>query len=298
VRLDGRAQLAALCAIAFGPSTILWALQPLKDTLFLFLIAAMAGACARWQERRSVWSAAAMLAIIYAIAGIRWYFAVILCAALVVFAFLLTFRARRRVWTLLATAALLLLLGGAIRFAARQDLPADLAAMPDLLPSARRGFETTLPGATTIRPGAAVPDGSPVVSHLVAGGTAMFLPRAAGRTLGLVSVGGGRGLWLFAEADTIVFDAVLLFAVVYCVRALRRREARPTPLFAMFAIVFVITALPMIYAVNNFGTLFRLRQMPYIVAALLPLTLAPAPAPARRTPAPEPATPPARREEG
>jgi len=284
--------------VAFGPSTILWALQPLKDTLFLFLIAAMAGACARWQERRGVGSAAAMLAIIYAIAGIRWYFAMILCAALVLFAFLLTFRARSRTWAVLAAVALLLLLGGAIRFAARDDLPADARQIPALLANARSGFETTLPGATTIRPGSAVPDGSAVVAHLVAGGSAMFLPRAAGQTFGLFSVGGGRGLWLFAEADTIAFDAVLLFAVVYCARALRRGEARPTPLFVMFVIVFAITAGPMIYAVNNFGTLFRLRQMPYIVAALLPLTLAPAPAPARRTSEPEPATPPAPREEG
>jgi hypothetical protein len=31
----------------------------------------------------------------------------------------------------------------------------------------------------------------------------------------------------------------------------------------------------MMYTVSNFGTLFRLRQMVYLIAAILPLTLAP-----------------------
>jgi len=31
---------------------------------------------------------------------------------------------------------------------------------------------------------------------------------------------------------------------------------------------------PMIYTVTNFGTLFRLRQMLYVIAAILPVTLA------------------------
>ena len=39
-------------------------------------------------------------------------------------------------------------------------------------------------------------------------------------------------------------------------------------------LVFVMLAGPMIYAVTNFGTLFRLRQMLYVIAAILPVTLA------------------------
>jgi hypothetical protein len=42
----------------------------------------------------------------------------------------------------------------------------------------------------------------------------------------------------------------------------------------MFGIVLAATALPMAYTVTNFGTLFRLREMIYVLAAVLPLTLA------------------------
>ena len=41
----------------------------------------------------------------------------------------------------------------------------------------------------------------------------------------------------------------------------------------MLLLLFFLTAIPVIYVVNNFGTLFRLREMLYVMAALLPLTL-------------------------
>jgi hypothetical protein len=102
----------------------------------------------------------------------------------------------------------------------------------------------------------------------------MFLPRTLGQALGLIRIGGGRGFWFFVEIDTLVFDAVLLFAGIYCVRALRA-GARLTPLSVFLLLVLAMTAAPMVYAVSNFGTLFRLRQMVYLLTVLLPLTLAP-----------------------
>ena len=96
-----------------------------------------------------------------------------------------------------------------------------------------------------------------------------------GQPLGLVRIGGGRGLWVFAELDTIAFDAVLIFAIVYIVRGRRRI----TPLFVLVLLVFVASAGPMVYTVANFGTLFRLREMLYFLAAILPVTLAPDPRP-------------------
>jgi len=102
----------------------------------------------------------------------------------------------------------------------------------------------------------------------------MFLPRILGQALGLIRIGGGRGFWFFVEIDTLVFDAVMLFAAVYCARALRS-GARITPLFVFMVLVLAATAGPMVYAVSNFGTLFRLRQMVYLLTALLPLTLEP-----------------------
>ena len=102
----------------------------------------------------------------------------------------------------------------------------------------------------------------------------MFIPRFVAQAVGLVRIGGGRGFWLFAELDTLVLDAVALFAFVFCTRALRN-HARVTPLFVLLLLVFLMTAVPMMYTVSNFGTLFRLRQMVYLLAAILPLTLAP-----------------------
>ena len=101
----------------------------------------------------------------------------------------------------------------------------------------------------------------------------MFLPRLLAESLGIIRVGGGRGLWLFAEIDTIVFDLVLLYAIVYCTRSLSRGRARMTATFVACIVVLVMTAGPMLYTVNNFGTLFRLRLMVYYLAAILPVTL-------------------------
>lgn len=99
---------------------------------------------------------------------------------------------------------------------------------------------------------------------------ATFLPRFVAQSVGLMRVGGGRGLWLFVDFDTLVFDAVVIFAVIWLVRS----RGRLNGLAVMVLLVFVLTAGPMIYVVNNFGTLFRLRDMLYVLAALLPVTIA------------------------
>ena len=85
-------------------------------------------------------------------------------------------------------------------------------------------------------------------------------------------IGGGRGFWFFADFDTVIFSAVILFAIVLCVRALRN-GAQITPLFVLLVLVFLATAGPLIYTVTNFGTLFRLRTILYALAVLAPLTL-------------------------
>jgi len=122
-----------------------------------------------------------------------------------------------------------------------------------------------------------------LVSKIAAGAAAMFVPRAVGQALGLVRIGGGRGFWLFADLDTVIFDLVVFFGLALCVRGIVRRERRVTPLFVLVLLVFAGLTGPMIYTVTNFGTLFRLREMVYVLAAVLPLTLdlrTPAPAPA------------------
>jgi len=285
IRLRPRAPrnvtLIALAAVAFGPGTILWSLQPLKDTVFQLLIAAATAAFACWQEvwrgdvriARVIATAMAMLVLTFALAGIRWYFAVILWAASFVFFLLVAFSARRKAWALVAGAILFVLLAQTARFGGASDVPKPVLRILDARPavsettryvSRRRGKFEAQPGATTI-----VPAAPTVGSRMISGLAAAFVPRAIAQSLGLVRIGGGRSFWLFAELDTLAFDFALLFAIVHAAR----RRAHLTPLFVLLVIIFVTMGVPLCYTVNNFGTLIRLRQMLYFLAAMLPLTL-------------------------
>lgn len=358
LRLGGRdprtelPRLVALAAIAFGPGIILWSLQPLKDTVFLLLMTALIALCSRLQElwhgddpsrsKKLFLCAAAMLIVVYAMSGIRWYMAAFFWGSCAVILLVSSLRARRRTWAFVSGAILFVLLSQAVRLGGEDDVPRSVRRLLDPRPSAaeqlgprtvaryiaesRVGFENS-PGATTIAAGkalapvppkkspapprsvsappavpvqpnvvlvqprvvpieprvvikpapvvavAATPPPLTTTRKLVAGVAAMFMPRVLAQAFGLIRIGGGRGFWLFAELDTIVFDAVLLFAVVFCVRALRT-YARVTPLFILLVMLFLLTAVPMLYTVTNFGTLFRLREMVYLLGALIPLTVA------------------------
>jgi hypothetical protein len=285
-----------LAAVAFSPAAVLFSLQLLKDTLYFFLIVLMVAVFRRWQElwrrgaapRPLLACAAAMLGVVYALAGIRWYFAAIVWGSSAIFLALVTWTARRRGAALAANALLFVLLAQCVRFGGL-DMPPQLSRMLDpatafrsepaaatrFLGKARRGFESTS-GATNIAAGptvASTPVPQTLSTRLITGFSATFLPRFVAQSLGLIRIGGGRGFWGFAEVDTIVFGLVLLYVVIHCVRALRAGTARTTPLFFLLLFVFVITGGLMLYTVNNFGTLFRLRQMLYALAVVTPVTL-------------------------
>jgi hypothetical protein len=423
-------RMAALLAVSFAPGAVLWSLQPLKDSLFLFLIVAVVAAFSAWQERLQgrrlggIGAAVAVVVGLYALAGMRWYFAAIVWGVSALF-FVLTALPSQRRWRAMAWgASFFVFLAGVVRVGgsgdivpflqyAERSLRGDaqigppIRSLPAYVAQIRGGFENT-PGATTIgagtaivgttaiaaeestSPTAAAPtattvaaapprdraptpseatptlseaapppaeatappteaattpsdpaptrgDPAPTRGHpappaplaeaqasapprsagsvpapaatavpepaeaapvaapqeteplsafsepvlprstrarLITGAAATFLPRALAQWAGLIDVRGGRGLWLFVELDTLAFDAVVLFALVYCSVMLIRRRARVTPLFVMFVLVFAVTAIPMMYSISNFGTLFRLRQILYVLAAVLPLTLA------------------------
>ena len=97
-------------------------------------------------------------------------------------------------------------------------------------------------------------------ARLAAGFAALVLPRAIAQRLGILDVRGGRGLWLFAEVDTVVFDAVVIFSIVSLVGAIRRR-ALGEPVFWLTFLVTLMLASALAYTVSNFGTLFRHRDM-------------------------------------
>lgn len=285
-----------LAAVAFSPAAMLFSLQLLKDTLYFFLIVLAIAAFRRWQElwRRGAGRgpllacAAAMLASIYALAGIRWYFAAIVWGVSALFFVLVSWRARRRGWALAASAVLFVLLAQCVRLGSL-DMPPQIARLLDpatafrskpaavtsLVGKARRGFDNT-PGATTIEAGpsvASTPVPRTLADRLTTGLSATFLPRFLAQPLGLIRINGSRAFWLFAEADTIAFDLVLIYVFIHCLRALRDGAARATPLLLLVILVFAILTGLMGYTVNNFGTLIRLRQMLYAIAAVTPVTL-------------------------
>lgn len=327
---SGRLVFFALAAIAFGPATILWFLQILKDTFFVFLIVAMVALWSEWQKlwrgevvRRwlaIVLCAIAMCYVVYAIAGTRWYVGAIVAAVSSLFLGLVASLPKPRLMGSVVAVLLFLTLGQAFLLGGDFDVPTPVRRALDVraifhphteaetaelvLTGARRGFQTT-PGNTMIAPGRALVESAapppkkakvdpkpatvdPVeppqslIGKLATGSAAMFLPRVLAQTAGLVRIGGGRGFWLFADLDTLVFDFVFFYALASSLRAIFRRERRVTPLSILVVLVLAGLTLPMLYAVTNFGTLFRLRQMIYALAAMLPLTLD------RRTPEPAP----------
>jgi hypothetical protein len=118
----------------------------------------------------------------------------------------------------------------------------------------------------------AMPDSH--AARFLAGAVAMIVPRTIAQRLGILDLRGGRGLWLFADFDTIVFDVVCLFCIVAIIGSIRRRE-RLEPAFWLILTVTVIVGGLLAYTVSNFGTLFRHREMVLIGLLLLPLAALP-----------------------
>lgn len=107
-----------------------------------------------------------------------------------------------------------------------------------------------------------------IYGRLTTGLAAMLLPRTVAQKLGLVSIGGGRGLWWFVEFDTLLTDILLILVGIVFFRSLRRGGWREPMLWYLVAITVGI-ALALAYTVSNFGTLFRHREMLVATAVLL-----------------------------
>lgn len=109
--------------------------------------------------------------------------------------------------------------------------------------------------------------------RLITGLAALLLPRKVAAALGLVSIGGGRGLMWFVDLDTILFNAVMIaFATVFFI-GLRRGAWRDPFLWYLVVATVVITS-ALAYTVSNFGTLFRHRQMVVATLALIGIAAA------------------------
>jgi hypothetical protein len=162
----------AVIAIGLSPAFVIWSLQPLKDTMFQFLVVALVAGCAAWQSAwlsrvgawRRVAIATGICLLMYALAGIRWYFAFVMLVGLCAFALLVIFRAAgSRVIAFGSAMALLIVLSRAFLVGAGPYVPEWLRGAMNLSPSAgalpatmasdveayRKGFEQS-GGATQI----------------------------------------------------------------------------------------------------------------------------------------------------
>ncbi len=124
--------------------------------------------------------------------------------------------------------------------------------------SSRDGF--TLPQSRTAR--------------IFVGTAAVILPRIVAEALGFLHVAGGRGLWFFAEVDTIAFDCVLVYALLAVLQSIGRRRVIASPTLWLVGLVTLMIGGMLAYTVSNFGTLFRHREMIYFGLAVLPLAIA------------------------
>ncbi len=303
------ALLVTLSAVSLAPSWILWTYQPLKDTYFLLLVGLYFYGADRWYRRvmAETWSWAAALGglaglavLIYGIAGIRWYFAIVL-VSMMPLAFLTALAGcpRGSWWrAIAATLAMGLLLEVAVSGAGPyvpvwlrtvvrpssvqalleiRHVPAD--AIRSVRKSHAQGVRAA--GGTRIQlmqdeGSGLTPDGVSADASaldLMRGNlAAMLLPRWLATRVGRVTIGGGRGLWAFANLDTVFFVLTIL-ASGWVVRRQLGRGDRLGPVFWQILAVTVIITLLLAYQTSNFGTLFRLRSMVALGIALLPLTL-------------------------
>lgn len=303
------ALLVTLSAVSLAPSWILWTYQPLKDTYFLLLVGLYFYGADRWYRRliADTWSWVAALGVlgalavvIYGIAGIRWYFAFTLVSMMPLAVLTALARRPRRSWwrAIAATLSVGLLLevtvAGAgpyaplwLRTVARPSSVQALLAIrhvpADAIRSVRKSHAQGVRAAGGTRIQLMQDEGSGLTPDGVSADAsaldlmrgnlaAMLLPRWLATRVGRVTIGGGRGLWAFADLDTVFFVLTIL-ASGWVVRRQLGRGDRLGPAFWQILAVTAIITLLLAYQAANFGTLFRLRSMIAIGIALLPLTL-------------------------
>lgn len=271
----------ALAGLSLDPSLVLWSTQPLKETFFVFLAVLFVFSFWRWVgidavARERVFAAVVMLGALCVMGGVRWQYAFILWALFVPVSLVADLRRKGQVVRSgLATLLVGVAMGPAM-VAARHgsiedrvrwlfDLP---AVFLPLLHEVRLAFDQ-LEGSTRIGVGSsleAVP-----FSDVIARALVLVTPRFVVDLFGLASVGGGRGLWLFAEADTLFVLVYSLFVARVAWRS-RPLGMMHNPVLLFLAFLF-LSSLPTVYAVNNFGSLIRYRVMLVLPLMLAPLAL-------------------------
>jgi hypothetical protein len=158
--------------------------------------------------------------------------------------------------------------------AAKPTAPKPTAAKPTALKPTAPLVQANRPSPGRRDAHAAVARPSPppmpktTAQRLIAGGVALLLPRSLGNALGLISIGGGRGMMWFADVDTVLMDILLLIVLAVIVRSFRRGAWKDVFVwYLLFVTVGIFLALA--YTISNYGTLLRHRGMMLTTAMLL-----------------------------
>jgi hypothetical protein len=283
-----RAASFALAALALYPAGVVWSTQPLKDTMVHALLVALPAAALLWQRawdrvpRRGVLTAAVVLCLTQvALTFARWYVGMAVLGGVLVF--LAMFALARRGPALLhaCTVALAIVSIVVVLVAASADLPTGIkralagASFDTFISSTMRGtdwvrrqFDRT--GASTQF---VFPEGTSRPARWLGGLVAATVPHFAIEWIDFPRIGGGRGFFWFADIDTMVFDAAIILSLILLWRGSERGRLW-NGLAWLCPVVVVLLALPMLYAITNFGTLMRLRGMLYVPVVIAPLAQA------------------------
>lgn len=284
-----RHAVIALFALSLDPSFILWSTQPLKETLFSWLVVLFSYAI--WKSTRmivlpreeldiaAVTKLAMLLTVtVYLMGGVRWQYGLVILVAFVpISTWSAALPGRSGLWWRLMYAfgffvpmslAYTLSRPGSLeaRFVWFKNLPAWLVRYVE---GNRTTFEELFSGASTINAGRVIE--SLPFSDVLARGAMALMPRAVTESLGLATAAGGRGLWLFAELDTL-FLAGFVFVVLRLAWLGRPLRLTRTPIMG-FLLTLLLVTLPMLYVVSNFGSLLRYRMMLMLPILLIPLTI-------------------------
>ena len=287
VEAPRRVALFVLIALSFSPSAILWATQPLKESFFQLLVVVLAFTAFCWQR---AWHAsrfgaaalltAALMAVLFVLSGVRWYFAAVaLLGLLGAFAWTLMATRRGRVVLLLGAIPAVLLMGRVItvggggfvlpylRNTMRLD-PHSVRNLPEVLTMLVPEIRDNL-SRLDAKSAIGTADARPPATHMARLGTgtlATFAPLALNRAAGWVHIqSGGLFKLLVADVDTLFFDAVVIGGVILS------RRRRITSVFVLVAVLTGVITAAVIYTIPNFGMLFRLRLLILTGFALLPL---------------------------
>jgi hypothetical protein len=312
--IDSPLLLIVVGSITFSPLLVLTSTQVLKDSFFVLLIVVACVAVLNvfrllqttgevaWGQV-GAWIAVAATAQ-FGIAGVRAYYAALVCAAVAGGAAVQLWRAHgRRLRAAVTGAGLVITLWMAFMFGAgayyvhyadlleratglsipvftRQSgesgpliMEADVTALGDSVIALRRGFARS-GGATNLtdreEDETASVRASEIAERTGIGLLAMLVPMTLLDALSIVDVAGGRGFLFVTDVDTVFATGMLIAAIVIAYRA--RARATPAAPGLVFACLLAgISALLMAYIVTNYGTLFRLRVIAIAPAWLLPL---------------------------